>query len=60
MFLGKGVTLRGTVIIVCSDGQKIDIPNGSVLENVVITGNLQILEHWLFYKYENELNSHQD
>ena len=45
VFLGKDVTLKGTVIIVCSDGQKIDIPNGSVLENVVITGNLQILEH---------------
>ncbi|SCU97516.1 LAMI_0F10374g1_1 [Lachancea mirantina] len=45
VFLGKGVTLKGTVIIVCSDGQKIDIPNGSVLENVVVTGNLQILEH---------------
>ena len=45
VFLGKDVTLRGTVIIVCSEGQKIDIPNGSVLENVVITGNLQILEH---------------
>ncbi|CCH62174.1 hypothetical protein TBLA_0G02340 [Henningerozyma blattae CBS 6284] len=45
VFLGKNVTLKGTVIIVCSDGQKIDIPNGSVLENVVITGNLQILEH---------------
>lgn len=45
VFFGKGVQLRGTVIIVCSDGQKIDIPNGSILENVVITGNLQILEH---------------
>lgn len=43
--LGKGVVLKGTVIIVCSDGQKIDIPNGSILENVVITGNLSILEH---------------
>ncbi|GMG50168.1 unnamed protein product [Ambrosiozyma monospora] len=43
--LGKGVHLKGTVIIVCSDGQKIDIPNGSILENVVITGNLTILEH---------------
>ncbi|AWU75632.1 uncharacterized protein C5L36_0B08750 [Pichia kudriavzevii] len=42
---GKNVQLKGTVIIVCSDGSKIDIPNGSVLENVVITGNLQILEH---------------
>ncbi|ODV62814.1 UTP glucose-1-phosphate uridylyltransferase [Ascoidea rubescens DSM 1968] len=43
--LGKDVTLKGTVIIVCQDGQSIDIPNGSVLENVVITGNLKILEH---------------
>lgn len=43
--IGKGVQLKGTVIIVCSDGQRIDIPNGSVLENVVITGNLTILEH---------------
>ncbi|ODQ82444.1 hypothetical protein BABINDRAFT_159036 [Babjeviella inositovora NRRL Y-12698] len=43
--LGKGVTLKGTVIIVCSDGQRIDIPNGAVLENVVVTGNLTILEH---------------
>ncbi|CDK28863.1 unnamed protein product [Kuraishia capsulata CBS 1993] len=42
---GKGVQLRGTVIIVCNDGQKIDIPNGSILENVVVTGNLSILEH---------------
>lgn len=45
VFFGKGVQLKGTVIIVCSDGQKIDIPNGSILENVVVTGNLQILEH---------------
>ncbi|KAH3898904.1 UTP--glucose-1-phosphate uridylyltransferase [Saccharomycodes ludwigii] len=45
VFLGKNVTLKGTVIIVCSEGQRIDIPNGSDLENVVITGNLQILEH---------------
>ena len=45
VFLGKNVTLKVTVIIVCSDGQNIDIPNGSILENVVITGNLQILEH---------------
>lgn len=43
--LGKDVQLKGTVIIVCSEGQRIDIPNGSILENVVITGNLTILEH---------------
>ena len=43
--IGKGVQLKGTVIIVCNDGDKIDIPNGSILENVVVTGNLTILEH---------------
>ncbi|KAG7662657.1 UGP1 [[Candida] subhashii] len=43
--LGKGVQLKGTVIIVCNDGDKIDIPNGAILENVVVTGNLTILEH---------------
>ncbi|CAN6674197.1 UTP--glucose-1-phosphate uridylyltransferase [Trichomonascus vanleenenianus] len=45
VFLGKGVTLKGTVIIVCEEGKRIDIPNGSILENVVITGSLSILEH---------------
>ncbi|KAH3670494.1 hypothetical protein OGAPHI_001009 [Ogataea philodendri] len=45
VYFGKGVQLKGTVIIVCSEGQRIDIPNGSILENVVVTGNLTILEH---------------
>ncbi|KAL6940992.1 UTP-glucose-1-phosphate uridylyltransferase [Hanseniaspora opuntiae] len=45
VYLGKNVQMKGTVIIVCSEGERIDIPNGSVLENVVVTGNLQILEH---------------
>lgn len=43
--LGRNVTLKGTVIIVVNEGESIDIPNGSVLENVVITGNMRILEH---------------
>lgn len=43
--LGKNVVLKGTVIIVASDGQSIDIPNGSILENTVVTGNLRLLEH---------------
>lgn len=42
---GRQVQLKGTVIIVCSEGQRIDIPNGAILENVVVTGNLTILEH---------------
>lgn len=42
---GPKVTLRGTVIIIASEGSRIDIPPGSVLENKVVTGNLRILEH---------------
>lgn len=45
VFFGRGVELKGTVIIVCEEGNKIQIPPGSVLENVVITGSLSILEH---------------
>jgi UTP--glucose-1-phosphate uridylyltransferase len=43
--LGRGVTLKGTVIIVATEGSTIDIPPGSVLENVVVQGSLRILEH---------------
>jgi UTP--glucose-1-phosphate uridylyltransferase len=42
---GRGVVIRGTVIIVATEGSRIDIPSGSVLENNVVTGNLRILEH---------------
>ncbi|KAG7293032.1 putative UTP--glucose-1-phosphate uridylyltransferase [Staphylotrichum longicolle] len=43
--LGRGVTLKGTVIIVATEGQTIDIPPGSILENVVVQGSLRLLEH---------------
>jgi UTP--glucose-1-phosphate uridylyltransferase len=42
---GRNMTLKGTVIIVCNDGSSIELPNGCVLENCVITGSLSILEH---------------
>ena len=42
---GKGVVLKGTVIIVAGHSQWIDIPPGSVLENKIISGNLRILDH---------------
>jgi UTP--glucose-1-phosphate uridylyltransferase len=42
---GRGVVLRGTVIIVAQQNQSIAIPDGSVLENKVITGHLQIMDH---------------
>jgi UTP--glucose-1-phosphate uridylyltransferase len=43
--LGRSVTLKGTVIIVATEGQTIDIPPGSILENVVVQGSLRLLEH---------------
>lgn len=43
--LGSGVVLKGTVIIVANHGSRIDIPDGAVLENKVVSGNLRILEH---------------
>jgi len=42
---GTNVTLKGTVIVVANVGNRIDIPDGSVLENKVISGNLRILDH---------------
>jgi UTP--glucose-1-phosphate uridylyltransferase len=43
--LGRGVILKGTVIIVATEGSTIDIPPGSILENVVVQGSLRLLEH---------------
>eukprot|EP01094_Clydonella_sp_ATCC50884_P010703 TRINITY_DN20553_c0_g1_i1.p1 TRINITY_DN20553_c0_g1~~TRINITY_DN20553_c0_g1_i1.p1 ORF type:complete len:514 (-),score=188.05 TRINITY_DN20553_c0_g1_i1:120-1559(-) len=43
--IGKGVSLRGTVIIVANHGSRIDIPDGAILENKVVSGNLRILDH---------------
>ena len=43
--LGRNVTLKGTVIIVATEGSTIDVPPGSVLENCVVQGSLRILEH---------------
>ncbi|XP_013784292.1 UTP--glucose-1-phosphate uridylyltransferase-like [Limulus polyphemus] len=42
---GKGVSLRGTVIIIANHGDRIDIPAGAILENKIVSGNLRILDH---------------
>ncbi|KAG6378218.1 UTP-glucose-1-phosphate uridylyltransferase [Boletus reticuloceps] len=41
---GRNVTLRGTVIIVANEGQRIDIPDGCILENRLLSGNLNMTE----------------
>jgi len=45
VYLGPNVTLKGTVIIVANEGERIDIPSGAVLEDKVVTGHLRILDH---------------
>jgi len=42
---GSGVELKGTVIIVANPGNVINIPDGAILENKVVSGNLSILDH---------------
>jgi len=42
---GRGVSVRGTVIIIANHGDRIDIPTGAILENKIVSGNLRILDH---------------
>lgn len=42
---GKGVSLKGTVIIIANHGDRIDIPASACLENKIVSGNLRIRDH---------------
>ncbi|XP_022909757.1 UTP--glucose-1-phosphate uridylyltransferase isoform X2 [Onthophagus taurus] len=42
---GRGVQLKGTVIIIANHGDRIDIPSGAILENKIVSGNMRILDH---------------
>ncbi|CAH1101475.1 unnamed protein product [Psylliodes chrysocephalus] len=42
---GRGVSVRGTVIIIANHGDRIDIPSGAILENKIVSGNMRILDH---------------
>jgi len=44
VYFGRNVTLRGTVIIIANEGQRIDIPDGCILENRLLSGNLNMIE----------------
>lgn len=37
--------MQGTVIIVANEGSVIMIPDGTILRDSVVTGNLRILDH---------------
>jgi hypothetical protein len=40
---GRGVILRGTVIIVANEGNKIELPDGTILENKLVSGEFDAL-----------------
>ncbi|KAJ3915317.1 UTP-glucose-1-phosphate uridylyltransferase [Lentinula edodes] len=40
---GRACDLRGTVIVAATEGQRIDIPDGSVLEDRLVAGNLNMI-----------------
>ncbi|CAB4070162.1 UGP2 [Lepeophtheirus salmonis] len=52
---GKGVSLRGTVIIIANHGERIDIPDGSILENKIVSANLNDLKY-LYTRKSAEFN----
>lgn len=35
---GRGIVLQGTVLIVANEGSKIELPDGAVLENTLVSG----------------------
>jgi len=45
VYFGKGIELKGNVIIVANHGEQISIPDGATLENKIIAGNMRILDH---------------
>ncbi|KAH9924868.1 UTP-glucose-1-phosphate uridylyltransferase [Fomitopsis serialis] len=44
VYFGRNVTLRGTVIVVANEGQSIYVPDGCILENRLLSGNLNMIE----------------
>ncbi|KOG96507.1 UTP--glucose-1-phosphate uridylyltransferase DI49_4836 [Saccharomyces eubayanus] len=42
VFFGRKIILRGTVIIICDEDDVITIPDGSILENVIVRNKSQL------------------
>ena len=42
---GRSVVLKGTVIIIAENGDRKFIPDGSILENKIVSGNLRIFDY---------------
>ncbi|KAJ6499165.1 UTP-glucose-1-phosphate uridylyltransferase [Mycena sanguinolenta] len=44
VYFGRDVTFRGTVVVIANEGQTIHIPDGCLLENRLLLGNLNVIE----------------
>lgn len=42
---GSNVFLKGTIIIVADQGERIDLPSGTTLENKIVSGSLNCEEY---------------
>ena len=42
---GKSVVLKGTVMIIAENGDGIHIPDGSILENKIVSGNIRVKDY---------------
>lgn len=42
---GRKITLKGTVIVIADDESVINIPDGAILDDNILYGNLPIIEH---------------
>lgn len=45
VLFGRGVVLRGTVVILADENSTICIPDGSILDDKILYGNLPIIDH---------------
>ena len=58
VYFGRNVTLRGTVIVVANEGQRIDIPDGCILENRLVSGNLNLIVRVVFFPLPPSISTH--
>jgi UTP--glucose-1-phosphate uridylyltransferase len=42
VYFGQNVTLCGTVVVIAGEGQRIDVPDGCILENRLLSGNFNM------------------
>ncbi|KAF8210414.1 UTP-glucose-1-phosphate uridylyltransferase [Mycena galopus ATCC 62051] len=44
VYFGRDVTLRGTVVVIANESQTMNLPDGCIIENRLLLGNLNMIE----------------